>query len=108
MRTASGQRSEAAAPLDFAPANRYLPPMRIIRSIRQMQRAAREAAAAGKTIGVVPTMGYLHEGHLALVRRAKKAADLVVVTIFVNPAQFAPGEDFARYPRDERTWPCSA
>ncbi|HOD66608.1 MAG TPA: pantoate--beta-alanine ligase [candidate division Zixibacteria bacterium] len=76
--------------------------MRIIRSIRQMQRAAREAAAAGKTIGVVPTMGYLHEGHLALVRRAKKAADLVVVTIFVNPAQFAPGEDFARYPRDEK------
>ncbi|MEK7774955.1 MAG: pantoate--beta-alanine ligase [Candidatus Zixiibacteriota bacterium] len=76
--------------------------MQIIRSISQMQKLSRALAGKGKRIGIVPTMGFLHEGHLSLIGRAKKSCDVIVVTIFVNPAQFAPNEDFARYPRDEK------
>lgn len=74
--------------------------MEIITSPKQMRDWSRSQGAAAKTIALVPTMGYFHAGHLSLMRRAGELADLVVVSLFVNPIQFGPGEDLARYPRD--------
>jgi pantoate--beta-alanine ligase len=74
--------------------------MEIIKSPKKMQERALGLKAESKTISCVPTMGFLHEGHLSLIRSARTAADILVVTIFVNPAQFGPTEDLSSYPRD--------
>jgi pantoate--beta-alanine ligase len=74
--------------------------MKIINTPAEMQQAAQALRRSGKRIGFVPTMGYLHAGHISLVKIARENADSVVASIFVNPAQFGPNEDLSKYPRD--------
>jgi len=74
--------------------------MRIIRTVKEMSAFAKSIKLKGKRIGFVPTMGYLHEGHLSLMRIARNKCDVLVASIFVNPTQFAPNEDLDAYPRD--------
>jgi pantoate--beta-alanine ligase len=75
----------------------------ITRTVADLRQSVRAFRTAGHTIGLVPTLGALHDGHTALVREAKKRVDRVVATIFVNPTQFAPNEDLAKYPRTEES-----
>ena len=74
--------------------------MRIIESVSEMQQIADTWRGQGERIAFVPTMGYLHQGHLDLMRAARQIGSKLVISIFVNPAQFAPNEDFESYPRD--------
>jgi pantoate--beta-alanine ligase len=77
--------------------------VRTVRTVSELRAALADERRAGRTIGLVPTMGSFHEGHLSLIRRARADCDVVVVSLFVNPAQFSPSEDFAAYPRDEES-----
>lgn len=74
--------------------------MEVVKHIRDLKSIVQQAKQSGKSIGLVPTMGFLHDGHLALVRQARQDCDLVVVSVFVNPLQFGPHEDYNDYPRD--------
>jgi pantoate--beta-alanine ligase len=75
--------------------------VRVARTRDELRQALAPARREEQTVGLVPTMGYLHEGHLELLRAARERCDVVVMSLFVNPAQFAPGEDYESYPRDE-------
>lgn len=74
--------------------------MEVVKTIAELKSIVKNVKSEGKTIGLVPTMGYLHEGHMALAKAAREENDFVIMSIFVNPTQFGPNEDYESYPRD--------
>src|SRR3546814_10013463 len=91
----------AAAPLPVETIGAEIAGPEVVRTVEALRARIAEWRGAGRSVGLVPTMGALHDGHLALLRAALVECDRAVVTVFVNPAQFAPTEDFASYPRGE-------